>query len=79
MIDGPIKGRGALSNAEGRFARRHREADPEALAAAATADDAEPPRLKTTLHVDAARTIIARNRSPDIPFTQSIKIGRAHV
>ena len=32
----------------------------------------EPPRLPTTLHVDHARTIIARNHSPDIPFDQSI-------
>ena len=32
----------------------------------------ESTRLPTTLHVDHARTIIARNRSPDIPFEQSI-------
>ena len=71
-MDGPIKGRGALSNAAGRFARHEREPDRDALAAAAAADDDAPPRLATTLHIDTARTIIARNRSPDLPFSQSI-------
>ncbi len=72
-MDGKLKGRGALSNREGRFARHEREPDLEALAAAAAADEEpEPSRLATTLHVDHARTIIARNRSPDIPFYQSI-------
>jgi len=72
-MDGKIKGRGALSNREGRFARHERDPDLEALAAAAaTEPDAEPPRLTTHLHVDHARTIIARNRSPDVGFDQSI-------
>jgi DNA repair photolyase len=88
-MDGKIKGRGALSNGEGRFARYEREADLEALAAAAAAADAgkdargrathgavadEPESVSpaTTLHIDRARTIIARNNSPDIPFDQSI-------
>ena len=31
-----------------------------------------PPPLKTTVTIQRARTIIARNNSPDIPFTQSI-------
>src|SRR5204862_4732425 len=66
-----IKGRGALSNPEGRFARRGIERDGDALDAALR--DGEPePALQTEVHVDAARTIIARNSSPDIPFTQSI-------
>jgi DNA repair photolyase len=71
-MEGRIKGRGALSNRQGRFARYEREPDLEALAAAAAADEDEPKRLATNLHVDHARTIIARNRSPDIPFSQSI-------
>ena len=71
-MEGRIKGRGALSNREGRFARFEREPDLDALAAAAAADDAEPESPATNLHVDRARTIIARNRSPDIPFSQSI-------
>jgi DNA repair photolyase len=72
-MDGKIKGRGALSNAEGRFARHRLDADLEALAAAAAAaEDSEPSRPATTLHIDDARSIIARNRSPDISFSQSI-------
>ncbi len=88
-MDGKIKGRGALSNEAGRFARFARERDVDALAAAAAAaDDAdedtrrsaiegavagtEPLKPATTLHVDHARTIIARNSSPDISFNQSI-------
>jgi DNA repair photolyase len=72
-MDGKIKGRGALSNREGRFARREREPDIDALAAAAAAaEDPEPAKLPTNLHVDHARTIIAHNRSPDISFDRSI-------
>jgi DNA repair photolyase len=72
-MDGKIKGRGALSNHQGRFARYERDPDPDALAAAAAADDV--PAMSnpaTTLHIDRARSIIARNHSPDIPFSQSI-------
>jgi DNA repair photolyase len=73
MMDGKIKGRGALSNAEGRFARYRVDPDLQALADAAAADDeAEPSKLPTNLHIDNARSIIARNNSPDIPFSQSI-------
>ena len=72
-MDGKIKGRGALSNAEGRFARHVREPDLDALAAAAAADEThEPAKPPTHLHIAHARTIIARNQSPDIPFDQSI-------
>src|SRR5688572_8960729 len=74
-MDGKIKGRGALSNREGRFARHVRDPDLDALAAAAAAaeePEAEPAKPATTLHIDRARTIIARNQSPDIPFDQSI-------
>ena len=35
-------------------------------------DDDAPPPLKTIVRIQPARTIIARNDSPDIPFTQSI-------
>ena len=61
-------GRGATSNPMGRFEPRHSEA----------ADDGwgildEPlPKLETVVQAEAARVIIARNRSPDMPFTQSI-------
>lgn len=73
-----IKGRGALSNHPGRFARRERLPDIDALAAAAAASEEpeEPPKLPTRLHVDRARSIVSRNRSPDIPFEQSVNAYR---
>jgi DNA repair photolyase len=71
MIDRPAppaKGRGATFNPSNRFRRDGREAVDDGWA---TDDDALPP-LKTIVIVQASRTIIARNDSPDIPFTQSI-------
>jgi DNA repair photolyase len=64
----PRAGRGAVSNPAGRFA---------ATCAVAGDDgwgilDEPPPRLETTVQQEAARSIIARNNSPDIPFRQSI-------
>jgi DNA repair photolyase len=61
------RGRGAQSNATGRF---------EPLAAVAFDDgwqsiDDLPP-FKTEVAIDAARKVITRNTSPDIPFDRSI-------
>ena len=62
------RGRGAQSNASGRY---------EALAAEAFDDgwtelDESPKPLRTTLTAEKARTILARNDSPDIGFDRSI-------
>ena len=62
------KGRGARSNATGRF-------EPETVQAfddGWTTDDAEAAPLRTSLTPEHARTIIARNTSPDIGFDRSI-------
>jgi len=64
----PRKGRGAASNATGRFESESRVAFDDGWG---TIED-EMPRLATTLTVDATRTIIARNDSPDIGFDRSI-------
>src|SRR5438093_12480430 len=64
----PAKGRGATFNPENRFRREEREAVDDGWAAE---DDALPPQ-KTIVAIQKSRTIIARNDSPDIPFTQSI-------
>src|SRR5947207_10429150 len=72
MIDRPsppAKGRGATFNPANRFRRDSREVVDDGWAVAD--DDALPP-FKTTVAIQASRTIIARNDSPDIPFTQSI-------
>ncbi|QFT55733.1 PA0069 family radical SAM protein [Microbulbifer sp. THAF38] len=62
------KGRGAASNITGRFAEysSSRESD-------GWQTEAEPlERLLTTAIEEKAKSIIATNQSPDIPFTQSI-------
>src|SRR6516162_3473915 len=62
------KGRGAASNASGRFEAEQRVAFDDGWGIA----DEEPAPLTTTLTVDTTRTIIARNDSPDIGFDRSI-------
>jgi len=64
----PRKGRGAVSNPDGRFESCTRAAVDDGWGGA---DDELPP-LRTTVAVDRARTVIARNDSPDVPFAQSI-------
>jgi DNA repair photolyase len=66
------KGRGATFNPQNRFRRETREAVDDGWTTPATADDDAPPPLKTVVRIQQARTIIARNDSPDIPFSQSI-------
>jgi DNA repair photolyase len=68
----PIKGRGAVTNrASGRFGLPAREADGDWRDAAAAIDGAAPKR-RTSVTTIAARTILSRNTSPDIPFDRSI-------
>jgi DNA repair photolyase len=62
------RGRGAQTNAAGRFESLTHEAFDDGW----TDADAQPAKLKTTLSVDRARTIITRNDSPDIGFDRSI-------
>ncbi|MFM9865670.1 MAG: radical SAM protein, partial [Micropepsaceae bacterium] len=63
-----VKGRGTFSNISGRFESQHRVLTDDGWGT--LEDDA--PKLKTTVAIDATRTIIARNASPDIPFDRSI-------
>ena len=65
----PRKGRGAAINPEGRFEKVEREAFDDGWAH----EDGEYERaLKTQIIEEKAASIISRNQSPDIPFTQSI-------
>ncbi|HEX4890316.1 MAG TPA: PA0069 family radical SAM protein [Alphaproteobacteria bacterium] len=66
------RGRGAVSNASGRY---------EPVQHVTLDDgwgmlDEAPPARKTSVMMDTARTIIARNNSPDIPFDRSINAYR---
>ena len=60
--------RGALSQIQGRFESVEREAFDDGW----TREDEPLAPLQTTVTIERARTIIARNDSPDIPFDQSI-------
>src|SRR3546814_255439 len=64
----PRKGRGAVSNRDGRYEPAQRQAVDDGWGSA----EEEPPRLATTLSVDTARRVITYNDSPDIPFDRSI-------
>ena len=68
----PAKGRGATFNPANRFRRDRREAVDDGWQDADVKQDDDPPPLKTVVRITPARTIIARNDSPDIPFSQSI-------
>ena len=63
-----VNGRGAVSNQSGRFESTHRVLIDDGWGAL----DEEPPVLKTSVGIDATRSIIARNDSPDLPFDRSI-------
>src|SRR5512139_1288058 len=72
----PPKGRGATFNPPNRFRREEREPvddgwAPQSGTGSDRADEAPPPPA-TVVAIQQARTIITRNESPDIPFTQSI-------
>jgi len=58
-----IKGRGAADNPQGRFETLARSHEPEVEVQS---------RPETVVTLQPARSIIARNDSPDLPFTQSI-------
>ena len=66
------KGRGALSNAVGRFEGYQNAQIDDGWGGA---DEPALP-LETSLTEDSTRTIIARNRSPDVPFDRSINVIR---
>src|SRR3954464_73768 len=62
------KGRGAVSNPEGRFEATRSEAVDDGWGSL----DEELPPLATIVQPEPARSIISRNDSPDIHFDQSI-------
>ena len=67
-----LKGRGALSNAAGRYEKQTRVLVDDGWDDGWRAEDGAPPPLRTQVTIDATRSIIARNKSPDISFDRSI-------
>jgi DNA repair photolyase len=68
----PRKGRGAAINPEGRFEKVAREAFDDGWGHDDAGDVDDERALKTQIIEERAASIITRNQSPDIPFTQSI-------
>jgi len=62
-----IKGRGALSNPPGRFDKLTKEFEHDGWY-----EEEPPDKLETIITAEPARSIISRNDSPDIGFSQSI-------
>jgi DNA repair photolyase len=62
-----LKGRGATLNPPGRFASRQHQAVDDGWYL-----EPVPDSIATEVRPEAAHTVISRNDSPDIPFTQSI-------
>lgn len=65
-----IKGRGAASRVDGRFAVTRAHAEDDGWGSVYPEDGA--PRLRTDVTEERARSIISRNDSPDVGFSQSI-------
>lgn len=71
QFHGPMKGRGAVSNLQGRFEKDARETFHDGWAADPETGVGDPNAIivpKTTVIEEQARTILSRNASPDIPF-----------
>ena len=67
----PIRGRGAASRVAGRFERRELRGEDDGWGSV-YADLEDAPKPATTVTDERARSIISRNRSPDIAFSQSV-------
>ncbi len=68
----PVKGRGTLSNADGRFERFSHVREDDSWGTLQAEAEGGPPKIQTTVTIDSTRGIIARNSSPDISFDRSI-------
>ncbi len=67
----PLKGRGAASNPEGRFAATQTQGADDGWGSVYEGTD-ETPRPATRVTEERARRVISRNNSPDIGFNQSV-------
>ena len=67
----PIKGRGSASFVPGRFEKTINVGEDDGWGSAYDREG-EPERIQTTVREERARSIISRNNSPDIGFSQSV-------
>lgn len=68
------KGRGAVAEVHPRFEPLRREAEDDGWGGLDAAEDPDfpPPTQRTTVSIDASRSALARNDSPDLPFDWSV-------
>lgn len=73
------KGRGAISNIQGRFELQLREGFDDGWAPSCNGDEStradeadDEPALRTQITEEFARSILTRNKSPDVPFNVSL-------
>ncbi|MEZ2351233.1 PA0069 family radical SAM protein [Caballeronia sp. RCC_10] len=67
----PLKGRGAVTNIQGRYERDERESVDDGWVHE-SAEEEGAPVLRTQVFEERAKSILTRNNSPDIPFTVSL-------
>lgn len=67
----PRKGRGAVTNLQGRYEVDQREKVDDGWLSSEN-EDGEPRPLRTQVFEEKAKSILTRNASPDIPFTVSL-------
>jgi DNA repair photolyase len=76
LRSGPMKGRGAATFVRGRFEKTVAEAEDDGWGSIYAFDEGETeaplPKLRTQVTEERARSIVSRNQSPDIPFSQSL-------
>lgn len=68
----PPRGRGSRLNPESRFSDWRHSPEDDGWTDGAPPDPAAPAGPATTLFMDKTRSVIVRNQSPDIPFSQSV-------
>jgi len=66
-----LRGRGAASRVAGRFEKRELRGEDDGWGSVYE-DLADAPKPKTSITIERARSIISRNQSPDIAFSQSV-------
>jgi DNA repair photolyase len=71
-MNAPIKGRGSADQREGRYIRHRHVAEDDGWFV--DGEPSSPPRTQVT--EETARSVLRRNQSPDIPFSQSVNAYR---
>ncbi|SAL74495.1 radical SAM domain-containing protein [Caballeronia arvi] len=68
----PLKGRGAVTNIQGRYERDERERVDDGWLHTSNPEEGGAPPLRTQVFEERAKSILTRNSSPDIPFSVSL-------